>query len=352
MIAVQKADGLYDVATGLLIGGNPDPPDVQQMFLGSCTGVGQSLAQQQTLFSKTSAETSKDGAVNQGIGIHRTYTGEGLVANHINNTPAAGDVAAGVASFWSTKPDIDDVNAGNQDSRFTALFNSIPAGHRFYMVCWHEPWDDQFNWANYRSMMARVWDLLKASNADPALVKFGVLGTEWDFIQGQAQPNFFPSVAKGYSENKFDFVGVDGYDFYRNRRNNVMPASPNNPPREKHRKPNVMYGDCMTYAASVGKPVVVGEYGFHSDPENLTLSGNNWEGVPSKAKRLKDLLDYFLANNVEAACYFQNHNGTDGPWWLDVVHNFTTPTDRSGTVDAPVLEVWRNYLALYGKDPA
>lgn len=323
---------LTDGATRPATGGTEQP----SMLLGSSAGTG-------TSFTAWNAECindgSKPGAANLGLGLHRTYSG-GSIVNNFMNTSAAGDVANGVASMWSCKPNLDTVNSGGLDSTFTQFFNSIPAGHRAWLMMWHEPWDDAFNWNTYRSAQARVWNLLQNSDADTSLIKWGILGTGWDFIQGRAQTNFFPA------SGEYDFVGVDEYDFYRNLR--VLPESPRG--RNKHRKAGGggMFGATVAFANSVDKPVVVGEFGMHPDPENLTGLGNNWEGVPSKPKRLMDVLDYFVENNVEAAAYFHSPNGDDGPWWLSCVHNFSSPQDLS-TPDPASVEMWRNYLALYGK---
>lgn len=330
----QQLRSLVDGETRDASGGPGEGSDPPAMFLGSSAGTGTSFA---AWNAECINDGSKPGAANNGLAVHRTYSG-GNIVNNFMSTNAAPNVANGVATMWSCKPNLDQVANGNLDTTFTQFFNSIPAGHRAWLMMWHEPWDDQFNWATFRAAQKRAWELLHGSDADTNLVKWGILGTGWDFIQGWAQTNFFPEGGE------YDFVGVDEYDFYRNL--DVMPASPRG--RNGHRKANTMFGPCIAFANSVNKPVVVGEFGLHPDPANLTGTGNNSAGVPSKPKRLKDILDYFVANGVEAAAYFHSPNGDDGPWWLNCVHNFSNPQDMS-TPDPASVEVWRDYLALYGK---
>lgn len=320
---------LVDGETRPTEGGTEIPP----LLLGSSAGTGTTFAAWQ---AECANDGSKPGAANLGIGIHRTYSG-GSIVNNFMNTSAANDVANGVASMWSCKPNLSSVDNGSLDATFTQFFNSIPAGHRAYLMMWHEPWDDAFNWTTYKSAQARVWNLLQNSNADTSLVKWGILGTGWDYIQNRAQPNFFPAGGE------YDFVGVDEYDFYRNL--NVLPPSPRG--RNKYRKANVMFVPAISFANSVGKPVVIGEFGFHPDPQNPNGAAN-WEGVPSKPIRLQEMIEHFLENEIEAACYFHSPNGDDGPWWANCFHNFSSPQNMS-VPDPDTMAVWRNNLALYGK---
>lgn len=181
-------------------------PEPQALVLGSAAGSGTSFAQWN---SECINDGSKPGAANNGMAVHRTYSGSGIVSNFMS-TAAAGDVANGVASMWSCKPDLSQVSSGSLDATFISFFNSIPAGHRVWAMMWHEPWDDQFNWNTYRTAQARVWNLLhNESNADTNLVSWGILGTGYDFNEGRAQTNFFPAGGE------YDWVGVDIYDFYR-----------------------------------------------------------------------------------------------------------------------------------------
>lgn len=312
-------------------GGGPDP-EPPTMLLGSCAGTPTTFA---TWNAECINDGSKPGAANLGLGVHRTYSPGTIVANFMS-TAAAGDVANGVASIWSCKPPLASVNNGSLDGTWTSFFNSIPAGHRAYIAMWHEPWDDAFDWAEYRAAQARVWNLLQASEADTHLVKFGIIATSWDYTQNRG-PLFFPAGGQ------FDFVGADPYDMYRNLQ--VMPASPRG--RNDHRSPSTILGATVAFATSVGKPIVIGEFGMHPDPANPNGPAN-WEGVPSRPHRMAAFMDYMATHNVVAATYFHSSNGDDGPWWLNCFHNFTTKSDMS-TPDPDTMKVWRDYLAVYGK---
>ena len=317
---VLRSASLPTPAPTMLLGSSVGPPSTWAAWNSECTNDG-----------------SKPGAANNGMAVHRTYSSGNIVSDFMV-TAAAADVANGVASMWSCKPNLDTVASGGLDATFVSFFNSIPAGHRAYLMMWHEPWDDQFNWTTYRNAQARVWNLLhNDSTADTNRVKWGILGTSWDFIQGSAQANFFPSGSQ------FDFVGVDTYDMYRNLQ--VMPASPRG--RNGHQSPAQRMGPVVAYANSVGRPWIVGEFGMHPDPTNPN-GPSNWEGVASRPHRLASYLDYMIANGCEAAAWFHSQNGDDGPWWLNCYHNFTVRTDMS-TPDTDTMKIWRDYLATYGK---
>ena len=311
----------------------PTPVTLAAFTLGSAAGGSTSF----TAWNDECVNTgNKPGAVNLGLGLHRTYSPGGIVADFMT-TAAAGDVANGVASIWSCKPDISQVASGNHDATFTSFFNSIPAGHRAWLMMWHEPWDDQFVWSTYRAAQARVWGLLNDSNADRDLVKWGILGTGYDFFVGRAQENFFPAGGE------YDYVGTDPYDFYRNL--DVMPVSPRG--RNNHRTAAQLFSPATEFANSVGKPTVVGELGYHPDPTYLD-GPMSPAGVPSKPYRFRSAIEFCVANGVEAVAMFHAPNGDDGPWWMNCIHNFATPDDRS-TPDVASVTEFRNQLALYGK---
>lgn len=306
--------------------GNP-PPEPPPMLLGS------SIAGNDSDWVAWDNLLSNNGA-NKGLALSRSYTGGSIVSNFMS-TAAAPDVARGVASMWSCKPPLASVNNGSLDSTFTSFFNSIPAGHRAFLMMWHEPWDDSFNWTDYKNAQARVWGLLNDSNADRDLVTWGILGTSFDFQQGR-QSNFFPAGGQ------YDWVGADGYDFYR------PPGAAADPRgRENYRRPNQIFGATVNFAASVDKPVVVGEFSFHPDPAYPTGPSNS-EGVPARPNRLQAMVDYFTDNNVIAASMFHSSNGDSGPWWMDCFHNWSNKNDRSNTDTATINKI-RELLATYGR---
>jgi hypothetical protein len=280
---------------------------------------------------------SKPGAVNNGFAGYRSYSGGNIVSSY-TNTNMAGDPDRGVISMWSCKPNLTSVLNGSLDATFTAFFNSI--NHQAWLSMWHEPYDDYadgvFTSEQYKAAHEHVYDLLEASNADRNLVKWYILLTAHDFRQGRANL-FFPE------SGKYDGVGVDGYDRYQDPVTGIPLGTR---PVGKYSKPATLWGPTVSFAASVGKPILVGEHSCHPDPNYLD-GPSNVEGVPSRPYRLRLQLEYMAANNCTLFCLF-HASGTTGPWWQDTIHNYVTWTDRS-VPDAPSLRNVRDMAAIYGK---
>lgn len=282
----------------------------------------------------TNSDGLKPGGINSGMSVRRSYNSGPLPVSFAASN-ASMDATADVLSLWSCKEPIDDINSGSRDVAFMNFFNSIPTGHLFYGMMWHEPWDNftEDQWPAYKAAQARVWNILQDSNADTNIVKWGILGTSYDFQQNRAQTRYFPSGGE------YDFVGADGYDFYR------APGLPSDPRgRDSYRSPSQIFGACVDFAATVGKPVVVGEFAFHPDPDNPAES----DSYLSRPARMQAMMDWFNANNIVVASYFHSWHGDSGPWWADCFHNFTYRESRSAT-DLDSVIKFRDLLTLYGK---
>lgn len=272
---------------------------------------------------------TKLGASNNGLAVRRSFNGGGLPPT-FSQTAAQEDVARGVASIWSCKPDIYSVASGSMDQQWVNFFNSIPPGHRAWLCMWHEPWDDftAEDWPTYRAAQARVSDILQASNADENLVKWGIITTAFDYQQGRADL-MFPE-----DNSNFSWVGVDGYNFWR-----PATAPPDPRGRDTHRTPQQIYGAARNFALQRGdKPLIVAEWAHHDNPTDPA----------QRPMRIDESINWMLDNNTIAASYFHSHHGDSGPWWLNCHHNYNDPQDQSNT-DEATLARYRNWLALYGK---
>lgn len=302
----------------MLLGAHISVPETFDSFNADCVNTG-----------------SKPGAANQGLAVNRTFSGVGPPTDFMA-TEAAPDVTNGVASIWSCKPPLEEVHAGLWDNTFRSLFNSIPAGHRAWLAMWHEPNGNGFDWAVYRQAQARIWHVLQNSNADLDLIKWGIIATRFNFEKGHVY-DYFPEGGE------YDYVGIDTYDRYRN-----LAVDPPGPPPPKYYNTSGLFGTAVQFAVERGKSLVVAELGMHPDPTNLTGGPNN-EGVPSRPQRFKNALDYLAEYNVGAVCYYQSWRGGAGPWWIDTMHNYADPEDRS-TPDPASMAMFRDYLALFGKN--
>lgn len=327
----RTPSGLWVPQTGI---GTPNPEDElwPPILLGASVSVPETF---DSFNADCVNDGSKPGAANDGLAVYRTFSGVGPPADFMA-TEAAPDVDNNVASIWSCKPPLTEAHDGLWDATFRSLFNSIPAGHRAFLAMWHEPRGNGFDWGVYRRAQARIWHILQNSNADLDLVKWGIIATRFNFEKGHVF-DFFPYGGE------YDFVGVDAYDRYRN-----LSVDPEGPPPAKYYNPIGLFGRAVEFAVEQGKPLVVAEMGMHPDPTNLSGGPNN-EGVPSRPQRFQNAMEYLSEYNVAAVSYYQSWRGGAGPWWIDVMHNYDDPLDRS-TPDTASMAMFRDYLAMYGKN--
>lgn len=257
----------------------------------------------------------------------RSYN-TGFPTNYATSA-AGGDPGRDVASVlsWSDTSQVGNVAGGAYDTKFTALWNSIPAGQRVRFVPWHEVNLHYRDFATYKQAMARIRATLDASNADRDLVKVGGLLTSSGF-QGGDGPRYFDA--------SHDFVGIDFYEFAR---------PPGSPPSPKTgdlgtlRTPEYLAGDAVALAGQLGLPLVVGEYASHPFPVDPT-------DPKSRAYRMNATVAYIEANGGDTFCWFHSPNGEDGPWYVNCWPDWTTPTDQSHA-DPDSVNAWLALLASH-----
>lgn len=268
-----------------------------------------------------------------GMKVRRSYA-SGFPTS-FQNSPASGDPGRNAASMlsWSDMSQVDEVASGAYDSKFTTLWNSVPAGHRLWFIPWHEVDLHYRTFATYKAAMQRIMGTLDNSNADRSLVKVGGLLTSSGFRNGDGD---------NYFDGSHDFVGVDAYEFWRPQ---GSPPDPKTGNLSQHRTTGYLFGDGVTggvndTAGNLGIPIIVGEYGIHpfpkTDPNYAT--GN-------RPLRLQQCISY-LDNNVnpvEAYCYYHSDAGESGPWWLNCWPNWTTPSDQSNP-DPDSVSAWKTLL--------
>jgi hypothetical protein len=75
------------------------------------------------------------------LDARRSYEMGGIPASFAQSV-AWPDQLLKVASCWSFKPDLAAFARGDLDDAFRLFLASIPARHRMWMCCWHEPEDD------------------------------------------------------------------------------------------------------------------------------------------------------------------------------------------------------------------
>lgn len=282
---------------------------------------------------------TKLGGKNSGMNLRRSF--DNGWKNNFANTTASGDPTRGAASLLSfdATTSIASVNSGSVDSVITSFFNSIPTGH-YCFVSWIHECDQggkiTGQEAAYRTACDRIYDLLVASNADQNFVRFGVIVTAGVF-RASTQNTYFSS------NNKFDFVGIDAYEYWRPSSAPPDPKAGHPPHRTLEyliggNPPSATYPSggtpAVAWADARGKRVLIPEFGQHPDPADLT----------SRPNRLKAAVAYAQQSSMYGMCYFHSGGGESGPWWGDCFPNWTDPQNRS-VADPDSVIAFRDILA-------
>ncbi|MBT9255365.1 hypothetical protein KMZ30_07240 [Phycicoccus sp. KQZ13P-1] len=180
--------------------------------------------------------------------------------------------------------------------------------------------------SQFRALFA---DLAAARDLEGATnVQLVVILTASPFRSGTYVP-FIPDPAH------FDVVAADAYRFWR------PPGSPPDPKTgnlSQSRPMSWIVGELPAYAASIGKPWALGEFGAHPFP-----------GDPSNRPTwITETVTWCRANGCTALVYFHSGNGESGPWWLDRYHfpeaTGTTAAMLAAGGDQASLAAWRAQL--------
>lgn len=266
---------------------------------------------------------SKSGGVNAGMSVRRSYETGGWPRVY-SNSVASQDHTRPCASMWSMSDTswIPTIASGSENAHLTALFNSIPAGHRFYAIFWHEVDLHYRTFATYKAAFANIHAALNASTADRSLVKAGGLLTSGGFRNGDGD---------NYFDSNHDFVGIDFYHYY-----DADPASPYYG-QYTERTASYLASAAVAKATALDVPLIVGELGIHPDPNNTSYR----PGVIAAD------FSYLDGVGCEAVCWFHSYVGSRGPWWLDAYPNWSNTQDHTTYPDPDSLVAYRNVLSTH-----
>lgn len=292
--------------------------------------VGASWSYYESLDSTLSNPTgSKSGGTNTGMSVRRVYETAGwpVSGNSFANSAAAADVTTRTcASMWSMSDTswIPTFATGSQNSNLTAFFDSIPAGHRFYAIFWHEVDQHTSGWTvtQYQDAFANIRAALEASTADRSLVKAGGLLTSGAFRNGDGDT---------YFDSNHDFVGIDFYHYY-----DPDPASPFYG-QYSPRTASYLAGDAVSKAQALDVPLIVGEISIHPDPANAAY----------RPGLIADDFAYLDGVDCQAVCWFHSYVGSRGPWWLDSYPNWSNTQDHTSNPDPDSLAAYRTVLSTH-----
>lgn len=126
---------------------------------------------------------------------------------------AVTDAAAGRRSYWSCKPTPATFVAGTNDAAWLAFLRSIPAGHKFTAMLWHEPEDNivagTFTLANWKAMNNRAGQLMHSLNRPELRMGICLMGPwTFDTRSAYATTDYWDA---GFTQN----IDVICYDPYR-----------------------------------------------------------------------------------------------------------------------------------------
>lgn len=172
----------------------------------------------------------------------------------------------------------------------------------------------------------RRHDALHNAALSNPLVKVGTILTA-DPFRSNSYQQWMPT--------RSDFVGVDGYRFWRQP---GSPADPKTGTTGQSRSLQWICGDGPAYAASKGIPFAIGEFGAHPFTTD-TANRPTW---------LTESVAWLRSIDALAACYFHSQLGESGPWLLDRFHiytvNETDPARLTGVRDPASLAAFRAEL--------
>jgi hypothetical protein len=128
----------------------------------------------------------------------------------------------------------------------------------------------------------------------------------------------------------FDAIGIDPYRFWRPA---GAPPDPKTGGLGQNRSMAWLIGNAPAFAASIGKPIAIGEYGAHPFPEDLQ-NRPNW---------LTETDTFLKGIGAIGACYFHSGQGQSGPWWIDQFH-FDCGGKHVGDRDVASLTAFKSLL--------
>lgn len=221
---------------------------------------------------------------------------------------ASADIAAGRIPLISTKVPASwaEVAAGQQDAWLIERVEALAAvDGPVWLTLHHEPQADGPP-ADWVAMQQHAREIIDAHSSNIALV--GILNGSSFLLPGRDPDAYNMPVGSG--------VHVMGFDSYN-------PWSPQN---DREWSPAAKVLSPALVIKSWGYPVLVGEYGVRTDPEQ-----------PGRARRwLASGYQFALTHDLVGMSYFHSSaNSPDGSWALDGerLEQFATNLNRAETTD-------------------
>ncbi len=198
------------------------------------------------------------------------------------------------ASWHSMKSSWPGMAAGNDAAAMTSFLNSIPADHTLMLTYAHEPENDfplgeeLTRAAEWRAAQAYFYDLVKSVRPQTLV---GPILMSWTFksASGRVWQRWVPPVGK------MDFFGLDPYNAY------LFPII--GAPTTWEAWPMSGVVTWQAECDRLGVPGAIGETACHEDETGI--------GPSRKAGWMQDAVDYAVANNYTAFCWFNSYKPGD-----------------------------------------
>lgn len=220
-----------------------------------------------------------------------------------------------ILSAKSPNNDWEAVANGSQDAWLDAILLGLAnLNSPIWFSLHHEPTDEVNGTTRTRDTWIAMHERIKARVPTGALLAICP-------ITAPFEPT---SPLDWYSPLSCDIVGIDGY-------NHWYPAPyPSTLSYRNWREPSQVFGNTLSMAAWLNKPIAICEYGVRTN-YNIPGKASNW---------MQDAFDYLLSNNVVGMSYFDSDQNVNDslpeqeapPWDLD----------HGGTVSNQVLETIQN----------
>lgn len=105
------------------------------------------------------------------VGCRRTYGSTIPASFEASQAGTANDVEAGRASYWSFKPNMTTYATDtSQHAALRTFLRSVPVGHPFTLICYHEPEDNiaagSFTLAQWKACVQKTGEIVQEINAE------------------------------------------------------------------------------------------------------------------------------------------------------------------------------------------
>lgn len=273
----------------------------------------------------------KEGGVNYGMSMRRVHN-ETRELETYDLSQTRGDVGRDVISYLTWNPTQAWLNSflGSpaKQAAMLAFFDSWPTDHVGYMSFGVDPQIVGYKPEDFKKFQALIWTIKQAS-VNAATLHYAPLMDALEMGANHAQ--WMPEGGE------FDFVGIRIEDRWRDK------YAPN--PHGTRHDPAYWLDDAAAFADDASKPLVIGDYRLHPDP-NVDID---------RPYRIANMVFEAEDRGAEAFVFFNHYNPeTKEPWWLESFPDWGKPKDRSDSDIQTVVKL-RQVLAdhiKYGQDGA